>query len=127
MLQDYDQTQDTVDADKEDKTPVKKLKTEKTGGQAKKKSHGFAISLCFLSVAALAGSGASYYFALDDQKKSENAKTSLGNAYVLGKTASGLIETNQRQNDSAKKKAKIAQILLGAGAVLLGAGIIFYF
>jgi hypothetical protein len=78
-------------------------------------------------VAALAGSGASYYFALDDQKKSENAKTSLGNAYVLGKTASGLIETNQRQNDSAKKKAKIAQILLGAGAVLLGAGIIFYF
>ena len=93
----------------------------------RKKHHAVAFSLCALSVAALAGSGISYYFYLDDHNKAQDSKTELQQATVNGGPARALLETNKREHDKAQQRKMISQFLLGVGAACLGIGIVLYF
>ena len=104
-----------------------KLQLDKEQSGSVKKKHTVAFSLCMLSVAALAGSGASYYLFTDDRKKSEEAYESLQNASVLGTPSSNLLDVNKSKNGGAADKLKISQLLLGVAAAFLGVGIVLYF
>jgi hypothetical protein len=93
----------------------------------KRKNHALAWSLCMSSVVLFAGSAASYYFALDDQKKALEAKNLLENSLVPGKNYEENLEINKQKSDAARLKISISEILLGVGAIDLGLGIVFFF
>jgi PEGA domain len=106
---------------------LKKEGVEKTPVPVKRKNHTLAWSLCLSSAVLLAGSAASYYVALDDQKKALDAKDFLDKSLVPGKSYEQNLEINRQKSDDARSKIRISDILLGIGALDLGLGVVFFF
>ena len=106
---------------------LKKEPVANAHSTAKQKKHTLAWSLCLSSVVLLAGSAASYYFALDDQKKAQEAKNFLDNSLVPGKSYEENLEINKQKSDAARFEKNISEILLGVGAFDLGLGVVFFF
>ena len=106
---------------------LKKPAIEKAAPAEKKKNHALAWSLCLSSVVILAGSAASYYFALDDQKKALDARDFLDKSLVPGPNYQENLEINKQKSDAARLETNISSILLGIGALDLGLGIVFFF
>jgi hypothetical protein len=106
---------------------LKKPAVEKAAPAEKKKNHALAWSLCLSSVVILAGSAASYFFALDDQKKALDAKDFLDKSLVPGPSYQENLEINKQKSDAARLETNISSILLGIGALDLGLGIVFFF
>jgi len=79
-------------------------------------------------VVILAGSAASYFFALDDQKKALDAKDFLDKSLVPGPSYQENLEINKQKSDAARLETNIS---FNPAWVLersdLGLGIVFFF
>jgi hypothetical protein len=106
---------------------LKKEKEAHVAASAVKKSHGLAWSFCISSAALLIGSAASYYLALDDQTKAQDAKDLLSKSQVAGSVYNQNLSINKTKSDDAALKVKISDVLLGAGVLGLGLGVVFFF
>jgi PEGA domain. len=93
----------------------------------KKKGHALAWSLCMSSVVLLASSAASYYFAFEDQKRAQEAKDILDNSSVHGSVYEEQLEINTQKSNAARLETNFSEVLLGAGILDLGLGIVFFF
>jgi hypothetical protein len=105
---------------------LEKSKAEQSAG-VKKKSRGLALSLSALSVVSFAGSAGTYYLYRKDHRKQMKTYEYLNNSSVKGPGVVDLIAQNESQHEETQLKLTISEILFGTGALLLGAGIIFYF
>jgi hypothetical protein len=119
----------TVNPEKTTKVTLKlkKEKEAKASQPAVKKSHGLAWSFCLSSAALFVGSAATYYLALDDQDKAQAAKDQLSKSQVAGSVYNQNLSINKTKSDDASTKVKISDILLGAGVLGLGLGVVFFF
>jgi hypothetical protein len=93
----------------------------------KKKGRGLGLSLCILSAASLAGSGALYFLYHKDHDKEEQTFADLDRSAVKGPGTIDLLSQNKSYHEAAQRKLTYSQVLLGIGAATLTADIIFYF
>ena len=106
---------------------LKKEVVAKTPPVAQKKGHALAWSLSISSVALFACSAVSYYFALADQNKAQDAKNFLDESQVPGSVYEETLAKNKQNSDAARKEMGISEILAGIGALDLGLGVVFFF
>jgi PEGA domain len=106
---------------------LKKEVVPKTPPVAQKKGHGLAWSLSLSSVALFACGAVSYYFALADQNKAQDAKNFLDESLVPGNAYEENLAKNKQKSDAARKEVGISEILAGVGILDLGLGVVFFF
>jgi hypothetical protein len=88
------------------------------------------ISLYFAvpGLACIAGAGVSYYLAQKDFDAAAGAKTKLENSAIhTGPEYEALVKKNKDKNDAGDLKQNLAYGIGGAGAAMLGAGIVLRF
>jgi hypothetical protein len=107
--------------------PLALEKPQTAGIAGSKIRRGPSLSLGIMSIASCAVSGVMYSLYRQDHAKEEQTFARLDNLMLKGSNSDDLISKNKAQHQDAQTKLTVSEILLGLGAALLVANIVFYF